>query len=91
MTMHEYKRWHAAVLQRDDYTCKKCGKRGGGMTVDHIVRYRDIVIACKIKTLDDARKCAALWDITNGQTLCWPCHRTLATFGTKGLKNIKNK
>ena len=43
------------VLQRDDYTCQYCGKRGHDLTIDHVVpRHRggphvweNVVAACK--------------------------------------------
>ncbi|MBI1737787.1 MAG: HNH endonuclease [Acidobacteria bacterium] len=49
-----------AVLVRDDFTCRHCGKRGGRLEVHHIkawgpyphLRYR----------------------ASNGLTLCRPCH-----------------
>jgi 5-methylcytosine-specific restriction endonuclease McrA len=43
------------VLQRDDHSCQYCGKRGGDMTLDHVIpRHRggqhtwdNVVAACK--------------------------------------------
>jgi 5-methylcytosine-specific restriction endonuclease McrA len=63
----EYKNWRTAVFERDDYTCQFCKKRGGNMEADHIMPWA---------THSELR-----YDVTNGRTLCLPCHRT--TFGKK--------
>jgi 5-methylcytosine-specific restriction endonuclease McrA len=91
MELTEYKEWHRKVLKRDGYRCKKCGKRGGDLTVDHIKRYHHIALENKLRTTEDARQCKELWDVKNGQTVCWPCHRALDTYGTTGLKIAKIK
>lgn len=43
------------ILQRDDYTCQYCGRRGSGLTIDHIVprhsggakSWTNLVTACQ--------------------------------------------
>lgn len=55
-----YKQWRAAVFERDDYTCRKCNRRGGKLNADHIVPY-----------FKDQNK---IYDLDNGQTLCVECH-----------------
>lgn len=90
-TLIEYKAWHAKILKRDGYRCVKCRTKHSKETpleVDHIKRFFHIVRENKIFTLDDARKCDELWDTSNGQTVCKPCHRTLQTYGTKGLTKV---
>lgn len=56
----EYKEWRKAVFERDNYTCQRCGKRGGKLRAHHIERYRDCI---------EKRT-----DISNGITLCDKCH-----------------
>ena len=59
----KYKEWRKYVLNRDDYTCNMCGKRGGKLQVHHIKRfsiYRDLIT-----------------EKTNGITLCIECHRSI--------------
>ena len=70
--MTENRRWMDAVVRRDAQ-CATCGA-----TVDlkahHIKPLAEIVTANGITTREQARKCAALWDLTNGVTLCERCH-----------------
>ncbi len=65
----EYKNWRKAVFERDNYTCQKCGRRGGNLNADHVIPY----YIDKTKT----------FDVNNGQTLCVLCHKSLDTWGHK--------
>ena len=57
----EYKEWRTAVYKRDDYTCQKCKKRGGGtLNAHHIEAYA---------TNKELRT-----NINNGITFCEDCH-----------------
>jgi hypothetical protein len=56
----EYKVWRDAVFARDRYTCRNCGKRGGALNADHIKTF--------------SRHPDLRFDVSNGQTLCVPCH-----------------
>lgn len=56
----EYKKWRAAVYQRDGYTCQKCGKTGCELAAHHIKPWAKFV---------DCR-----YDVSNGVTLCKNCH-----------------
>jgi len=77
---NKYKEWRISIMKRDNYTCQKCGERGGWKEVDHyLISFATIIKECKIKTLEDAFNCNKLWDINNGRTLCRKCHRR--TFG----------
>jgi Restriction endonuclease len=61
----EYKEWRILVFNRDDYTCQECGDRcKKGNTV--------YLEAHHIKPFATHPKLR--FDITNGQTLCRPCH-----------------
>jgi 5-methylcytosine-specific restriction endonuclease McrA len=59
-TSRKYKAWRQSVFERDNYTCKLCGKRGVELNANHIKRFVDY---------PDLRM-----DINNGITLCKPCH-----------------
>ena len=78
----EYRAWRTAVFKRDNYVCTGCFKQSGVLNADHYPKtLRQILIDNKIKTTMDARKCRELWDVSNGRTLCLPCHRKTATWG----------
>ena len=57
----QYKSWRTAIYERDNYTCKFCNIKGGKLNADHI----------KIWSLYPKLR----FDISNGQTLCRPCHK----------------
>lgn len=69
-----YVEWRTAVFKRDNYTCQWCGARcSKGNTVilnaDHIKPW---------SKYPDLR-----FELTNGRTLCLPCHKTTDTYGSK--------
>jgi hypothetical protein len=74
-TMSEYKNWRTKVFQRDKYICQCCKSTNRKLQVHHIIPFYKILDQYKIKSLKDARTCQLLWDVSNGQTLCVPCHK----------------
>lgn len=69
-----YQIWRSNIFQRDNWTCQTCRQRGGNLVVHHIKLFSTILKEYKIKTLEDAFGCLALWDINNAITLCENCH-----------------
>lgn len=57
----EYKAWRRAVFERDGFRCVGCGAVGGRLNADHIKSF--------------ARFPALRFDVSNGRTLCVPCHK----------------
>lgn len=68
-TTLEYKLWRKAVFDRDNYTCVLCNTSGVYLNADHI------------KPL--ALYPESIYDISNGRTLCLPCHKLTDTYGRK--------
>ena len=64
----EYSEWRIQVFERDDYTCQKCGKRGGVLNVHHVKSFSSIY-------RESSGEDVELFDINNGLTLCKKCHR----------------
>jgi len=56
----EYREWRTRVYKRDDFTCQRCGIRGGRLTAHHIKLF---VTHSELRI-----------DIDNGITYCKPCH-----------------
>jgi hypothetical protein len=57
----EMKNWRTQVLERDNYTCQKCGQVGGVLNIHHIIPFS------ADKTLR--------FEVSNGITLCFNCHK----------------
>lgn len=62
------------VLERDNYTCQICNKRGGALQVDHIQKWADYI--------------EGRFNMNNCRTLCMKCHYKI-TFGREMPENIK--
>jgi len=63
----EARKWREAVFKRDDYICQICRVRGTYLEADHIKSW---------SLHPDLR-----FDLSNGRTLCAPCHRLTPTYG----------
>lgn len=71
----EYDSWRRQVFERDGYKCTVCGT-GGKLCADHIKEW----------FLYPALR----FDVSNGRTLCWPCHRETDSFGGRSLRKRLN-
>jgi hypothetical protein len=72
-----YKRWRTSIFQRDNFICTHCGIRGGKLHAHHIKFFSVILDEYNITTLEEAEACEALWNISNGITLCQKGHKKL--------------
>jgi len=70
--MTENRKWMDAVKERDG-ECAKCGA-DTDLEAHHIKPLAELVVEHGITTRKQARRCAALWELTNGITLCERCH-----------------
>lgn len=59
----EYKKWRKSVFERDEYTCQKCGRKGGILNAHHIKEW--------------AKYPNYRFEIENGITLREDCHRAV--------------
>ena len=66
MARDEYRQWRDAVFRRDAFTCQECGKRGVLLHADHILPWATHI---------DRR-----FDVSNGRSLCAPCHYETPSF-----------
>jgi len=71
---YKYCQWRKSVLAKFNFTCQKCGIRGGKLSPHHIVKWSDSV--------------ELRYDINNGLCLCYECHMKLHGLNKKiCLKN----
>lgn len=70
----QYREWRRAVFTRDAYTCQLCWLIGGRLNADHIQPWA---------LHPDLR-----YDVSNGRTLCEPCHRDTATYGHRLQRRV---
>ena len=70
--MTEYRKWVVAVRKRDE-RCLQCGSVEA-LESHHVRPLATLLALYGIDSRPSARACPALWDISNGQTLCAPCH-----------------
>lgn len=85
-----YRNWVVAIFERDNYTCRTCGKRGGDKQADHFPKmFCDVLADNKITTYEGALQCRELWSLENGRTLCKSCHRRTFTFKGNQYKELK--
>jgi len=71
----KYHEWRQSIREKDNFTCRLCGKRGGIINVDHYPRqFKSIFAAFMESEVGTAEDYEDFWDINNGRTLCKPCH-----------------
>ena len=71
----EYKHWRTDVFKRDEYTCRGCGVVSGYLTAHHIKSF--------------AHYPELRFELTNGLTLCEPCHSKTDNYKGRGMKRSK--
>jgi 5-methylcytosine-specific restriction endonuclease McrA len=67
----EYSAWRMAVFERDGFACVACGRNTHAMQADHILPFA---------IYEDLR-----FDVSNGRTLCIPCHRKYGAKASHGV------
>lgn len=71
--MTENRRWMDKIKERDG-CCVRCGS-GRDLESHHLTPLGVLIEQLGIKSRSDARKHGdVLWDLSNGETLCQPCH-----------------
>ena len=74
-------------MKKDNFVCQICKIKGGKLNVDHYPKtFSRILKEFNIKSIEDAIKCNALWDIENNRTLCEKCHKETPTYLSNRFK-----
>ena len=74
-TCLQYREWIMAIFKRDNFTCQDCGATKVYLHAHHIRLFSDIMQENNITSLEEALLCDALWDVSNGRSLCELCHK----------------
>ena len=72
----KYVEWRNKIFERDNWTCKICGQQGGKLHVDHIKKFAEYP---KLR-----------FKLSNGRTLCVPCHKSTPNYGNKHQRKTNN-
>lgn len=67
----EFIEWRKKVFDRDNYTCQECGQVGGRLNAHHI---KEVINYPSL-----------IFDIDNGKTLCFSCHKKTHNWGIKAV------
>lgn len=81
-TSTKYKEWRQNCFIRDNFTCQKCGQKGGDLNVHHKKSFLRLVKEAieylpLFKPFEAVIFYSPLWDLNNGITLCIKCHRNI--------------
>lgn len=71
----KYKEWTTSVFRKDGFVCNLCGRLGGKLTAHHEKPFARILGDNNVLSIDDAFDCRDLWNVQNGKTLCFDCHK----------------
>lgn len=71
-TSTPYKKWRTNILERDNYTCQICFKRGGNLQVDHI---KPFALFPELRLT-----------LSNGRTLHKDCHKKTDSYLNNRIK-----
>ena len=88
----QYLNWRIAVLRRDNFACKICNasvkkNKSLRLEVHHPKSFDDICKENNISTIEQALSCKELWNISNGISVCYRCHKEVEKLRTK-LRNM---
>jgi hypothetical protein len=88
----KYLNWRIAVLKRDGFRCKICDtsvkdNKSLKLEVHHAKTFNDICNENNVTTLEQALACKELWDLNNGFSICYKCHKDVEQLRAK-LRNM---
>jgi 5-methylcytosine-specific restriction endonuclease McrA len=84
----KYLNWRLSILKRDNFTCQMChasvkDNKSLRLEVHHAKTFNDICMENNICTVQQALECKELWDLNNGFSICYKCHKDIETVRTK--------
>jgi len=91
-SLREYKQWRIEIFVRDNYTCQECFQHGGKLQAHHVIPASVLIKEffsihdqfCPIEDRETLIRLAIkhnpFWDIKNGITLCYACHKKTKSY-----------
>jgi hypothetical protein len=88
----QYLTWRVAVLNRDKFRCQIChtsmkDNRCLRLEVHHAKTFNDICKDKDVSTVEQALACKELWNLNNGVSICYSCHKDVEKLRRK-LRNM---
>jgi hypothetical protein len=88
----KYLNWRLSILKRDNFTCQIChtsvkDNKSLRLEVHHAKTFDDICKENNLSTVEQALECKELWNVNNGFSICYKCHKDIETVKTK-LRNM---
>jgi 5-methylcytosine-specific restriction endonuclease McrA len=88
----KYLNWRLSVLKRDNFTCTICrtsvkDNKRPRLEVHHAKIFDEICKENNVSTVEQALECKELWNINNGISICYRCHKDIEAVRTK-LRNM---
>jgi hypothetical protein len=88
----EYLMWRLSILKRDNFACKIChasvkDNKSLRLEVHHPKAFDEICNENNISTIEQALQCKELWNVKNGISVCYRCHKDVEKLRTK-LRNM---
>jgi hypothetical protein len=88
----KYLNWRLLILKRDNFTCQKCHasvkeNKSLRLEVHHPKAFDEICKENDVSTVEQALECKELWNVNNGISICYRCHKDIEKLRTK-LGNI---
>jgi hypothetical protein len=71
-----YIKWRKKIFERDNYTCKKCGKKGGKLHPHHIKSW--------------SRYPKLRFVVGNGITFCIDCHKKTDSYLNNKIRSLED-
>jgi hypothetical protein len=79
--------WRLSILKRDNFACKIChasvkDNKSLRLEVHHPKAFDDICNENNISTIEQALECKELWNVKNGVSVCYKCHKDVEKLRT---------
>jgi hypothetical protein len=88
----KYLNWRLSILKRDNFTCRLCHaslkeNKSLRLEVHHPKAFDEICKENNVSTVEQALECKELWNVNNGVSICYRCHKYIEKLRTK-LRNM---